>query len=317
MDGAGFEPNAGARRAQPEVAQTSAVAGKNEHGDFLRRRDAGGDIGQGLGGSGNLVGGGDDNQSVAAAALGAAQASPGLFGIALDEGAGGGDDRFAVAEGARELAALDESEMVAAAAHQRNIAAGEAVDGLPVVADKEVSDAGAVERPEQGEASGGDVLELVDEHVAKRGGPLPEASGFGGVVDQVVEVERVFSAEQLLVAVPDAFEEIKEGGAAHDIGELVGAGSQLLHSQAGGLDQAEERGEQLSKPGGDHAAQVAEQALDGRPLQSHAAVAETALQRGQQRVIALLPAVGLDQRAAVLLVQVAFPEDAFAVFRPA
>ena len=207
--------------------------------------------------------------------------------------------------------------MVAAPAHQGNIAAGETVDGLPVVADEEVSDFGAVECPEQGEASGGDVLELVDENVAKRGGPLPEADGFGCVVDQVVEVERVFGAEQLLVAIPDALEEIEEGSAAHGVGELVGAGAQLLHSQAGGLDQAEEGGEQLSEPGGDHAAQVAEQALDGRPLQSHAVVAETALQRGQQRVIAPLPAVGFDQGGAVLLVQVALPEDAFAVSRPA
>ena len=146
---------------------------------------------------------------------------------------------------------------------------------------------------------------------------MPEADGFGCVIDQVVEVERVFGAEQVLVALPDALEEIEEGGAAHGVGELSGTGAQLRHRQSGGFDQTEEGGEQLSEPGGDNAAQVAEQGRDGRPLELHTVGAEVALERGQQRVVALLPAVGFDQCGAVFLVQVALPEDALAVVRPA
>ena len=269
VDGAGFEADVGVGRAKSEVVQAVQalpVAAEDEHGGFLLLRDSG-DIRQRLGGSGDLVGGGDDDQSVVVAAVRAAQGAPGLFGVALDERAGGSDDRFAVAEGARELAALDEAEIVTAAGHQADVAAGKAVDGLPVVADEEVGDAGSVERLEQGEASGGDILEFVDQDVAERGSPLLETDGFGSVVDQVVEVERIFGAQQLLVALPDALEEVEEGGAAHGIGKLGGAAAQLRHRQPGGFDQTEEGGEQLSEPRGDDTAQFAEQAVDGGPLE--------------------------------------------------
>ncbi len=94
------------------------------------------------------------------------QLALGLLRVARDEGRGGIEDAAREAERPPERALAHVAEVTPAVTHERDVGAREAVDRLPVVADEEVGDAGAVQRLQQRHAPCGDVLELVDQHVA-------------------------------------------------------------------------------------------------------------------------------------------------------
>ena len=86
---------------------------------------------------------------------------------------------------------------------EADVAAGEPVYGLPVVANEEIGQVRLTEGPGQAHAAVGDVLELVDEDVLERVLPVPVLYDVGGTVYQIVEVEGFLPLQQRFVALSD------------------------------------------------------------------------------------------------------------------
>ena len=138
---------------------------------------------------------GDDGDALVAHAVGGSQRALRLRGVRTTKARRGLLDPAGEAEGAAERPLPHVAQVAPAVADERDVAAGETVDRLPVVAPEEVGDARALERLEQCHPARGDVLELVHQYVAVGRRPAARPDVRRGVVDQVVEVLLV--AEQL------------------------------------------------------------------------------------------------------------------------
>ena len=234
--------------------------------------------------------------------------------VARHEGRRGLQDAAGEAEGLLKRPFTNAAEVAPAASHERDIAAREAVDRLPVVADEEAGDARARECFKQRHSACGDVLELVDQHMAVGRRPAGLADVRRGLVDQVVEVP--LPSQEPLVARPDLLEHVEERLAALASARVARTSAQQVGREAVGLDVVEEGGHQPRQPRGRPAAEALEERLHWHGIERHARLLELRAQGLLEHALAPLPAVCLDQPRAALLVDAALPRGALGVAPP-
>ena len=153
-------------------------------------------------------------------------------------------DAVGAAEGCLQDDALAMAEPLLEFAHDRDIRAAKAVDGLPVVADGEQLVVRRLfeEGLQQPCPSRRDVLELIHEDVAERALPAPGFYVLRGPVDHVMEVDFPGFGEHCLVTLEDRLEQLQEGeGPGVVAGQVIYSPCQVLEGQLRTLEVLQER----------------------------------------------------------------------------
>ena len=250
---------------------------------------------------------------VDARAVGLAGRSHGLGDLRRvleDEPGSGFGETVGATEGGLEAELLVVAEMLAELPHDRDVGAGVARDGLPVVSDREQAVAGGL--PDQGLHETGarrrDVLEFVDEDVSVGAPVLAAFDVGGGAVDHVVEIDEASFVEGGLVGLVDRLEDLEEGLAAFPSPGLLDSSRESGVGQPGALEVVQEGGDEADE-GGDPVLFFEDvEDLSGRDrigfdVMFHKRGGEGALQCS----VPMLVAEGLYEDGAAVGVELAFP----------
>ena len=241
-----------------------------------------------------------------------------LCGVLQHEAGCNRRDLVVAAEGCPQIDALIMAEPLLEFAHDRDVRAAKAVDGLPVVADGEQLVVRRLfeESFQQPRPARRDVLELIHEDVAERALPAPGFHVLRGSVDHVMEVDFPGFGERCLVTLEDRLEQLQEGeGPGAVAGQIIYSPCQVLEGQLRTLEVLQERRHQpreridpalLFKNG--------EYLVIGDRCQRHAMIGEFPFQVRDQGAGCVFVAEGLDEGCAVVLVKLALPGHAFQVF---
>ena len=242
-----------------------------------------------------------------------------LLRVALNKGAGRPENVRAVAEGLPEDALADVPEKGAAAAHEPDVGPGEAVDRLPVVTDEEEGDATwvPVQCLEQSHAIAGDVLELVDQHVAVVSLLFSPRQHIGCPRDQVVEVHLSASRRRRRYRLRTSAQDRHEAPGPLARCPIMQPAPPDGIGRTGCCDVVKRHPEELRQSGDLCLGQPTHGLALRDRHEVHPRRRQPLTQAIQQHAPAMLPAVALDQLCLVLRMDRALPGHAIGVSAPA